>query len=339
MSDAGEKPFEATPHRIARAKREGDVARAQEFGANAAFLGAIAGALAASAPLGAAARAAIAQAARGAMPIGGCAWIVAWALVPLAGGAAAAAGVGIVQSGGLRFVAPVPKFARLSPSEGAKRMCSRESAMHALRALLAFAAAVPFAASALREVLGGAFGAVGTRALAAVAWNGAVRVTLGAAAIGLIFAVAEYGAARRAWLRKLRMSFEEFKREVKERDGDPHVRGRRKALYRSLLRGSLERVKDAAFVVVNPTHVAVALDYRPPAVPVPTVLVRAADETALRVRALASEHGVPIVENVALARALFRDAEIDRPIPFDHYVAVAEIVAALARSGALEARG
>jgi flagellar biosynthesis protein FlhB len=147
----------------------------------------------------------------------------------------------------------------------------------------------------------------------------------------LLFAGAEYAAARGAWLRKLRMSFEERKREAKEQDGDPFARGRRRAMHRSLLRGSIAKVREASFVVVNPTHVAVALQYRPPDVPVPRVLVRAADAAARRVRDIAARYDVPVVENVGLARALYHDGRIGAAIGVEHYIAVAEVVAALVR--------
>jgi flagellar biosynthetic protein FlhB len=153
-----------------------------------------------------------------------------------------------------------------------------------------------------------------------------------AVTVGLFFSLAEYGAARGVWLRKLRMSFEERKREAKEEEGDAVVRGRRRAMHRALLRSGLRRIKEAAFVVANPAHVAVALEYRPPEVPVPRLLMRAADEMALRVRELARSFRIPIVENVALARALYRDGRTGEPIPHAHYVAVAEVVAALSRS-------
>jgi flagellar biosynthesis protein FlhB len=179
--------------------------------------------------------------------------------------------------------------------------------------------------------------AAGTPEAAAVtAWQAARHVTFAACATGMLFALAEFAAARNAWLRKLRMSADDRKREAKEQDGDPFARGRRRAMHRSLMHGALAEVKKASFVVANPTHVAVALEYRPPAVPVPRVLVRAADEMAARVRAMAVECGVPVIENVALARALYRDARAGEPIAHAHYVAVAEVVAALARSKAWE---
>ena len=140
------------------------------------------------------------------------------------------------------------------------------------------------------------------------------------------------------------MSFEERKRELKEEEGDASARGRRRALHRELLRGGMQRVRKASFVVVNPTHIAIAMAYRPPSVTVPEVIVAAADATALRVRSIARRENIPIVENVQLARALYRDARAGCAIPHALYVAVADVVAALMRQGALrrdceEARG
>jgi flagellar biosynthetic protein FlhB len=133
------------------------------------------------------------------------------------------------------------------------------------------------------------------------------------------------------------MSVDDRKRESKEEEGDAAARGRRRALHRALLRGGIRRIKDAAFVVVNPSHVAVALEYEPPRVAVPRVLVRAADAAAIKVRAIAVSRRIPIVENVWLARALYRDCRPGEPIPQEHYVAVAEVVATLLRTSGLHA--
>ena len=93
-------------------------------------------------------------------------------------------------------------------------------------------------------------------------WSASERVAAIACATGSLFAAAEFASARSAWLKKLRMTFEERKREAKDQEGDPHARGRRRALHRSLLRGAIARVREAAFVVTNPTHLAIALEYR-----------------------------------------------------------------------------
>ncbi|HTU69638.1 MAG TPA: EscU/YscU/HrcU family type III secretion system export apparatus switch protein [Candidatus Baltobacteraceae bacterium] len=336
--DAGEKTFEAPPSRIAKARREGNVARAAEFAANLAFVAAALAVLVLAAPIGALAREAMARAAGGSVPALPCTALVVLALLPMGLAALSGALGGAMQNGGVVFAPVAVKLERLQPLEGLRRMFSREAATHGVRALAAFTFAVAAMVPTLHDLVNAAAVAPAPRSVASIAWSGAQHVVFAAAAVGLLFAVAEYAVARRAWLRKLRMSLAELKRELKESDGDPLARGRRKSLHRNLVRGALARVKDASFVVVNPTHVAVALEYRPPAVPVPRVLVRAADEAALRVRALAAEHRVPLIENVALARGLYRDCAVGEPIVYDHYVAVAEVVAALLRSGALERR-
>ena len=337
-ADSAEKSFDAPPSRIAKARREGNLPRAQELGANLAFAAASLATLAVAAPIGAIARAALAVGARGAAPVALCIAIAALALVPMAAGAAAGMLGGITQGGGLVFVIPAVKFERLAPVEGIKRMLSREAALHGARALVAFVLALLAMAPTLRRLASAATVALPSQGTAQIAWDGATHVVFAAVAVGLLFAIAEFAVARRAWLRKLRMSLAELRRELKESDGDPVARGRRRSLHRNLIRGALARVKDAAFVVVNPTHVAVALDYRPPDVPVPTVLVRAADEMALRVREAAGEYHVPVIESVLLARALYRDSAVGEPIAHEHYVAVAEVVASLIRSGALGER-
>jgi flagellar biosynthesis protein FlhB len=332
VSDGAEKPFEATPHRVAKARREGNVARSSEVAANAAF-GAAAAIVVAIVPAFASlAHLAFAFATAGAVPWWPCSEILALALIPAAGAAAAATLASLAQSAGLAFVPVTAKLERLNPIEGMKRMLSRDTLAHAARAAIAFAVASAAMLAPIAHL-----GAVASRAttfvqVAATAWSASQRLAASACAIGVCFAFAEFGAARRAWLRKLRMSFDERKNEAKEQEGDPFARGRRRSLHRALVRGALAKVKDASFVVANPTHVAVALEYRPPHVPVPRVLVRAADAGALRVRELAALHHVPVVENIPLARALFAGAAVGETIPHAHYVAVAEVVAALVRS-------
>ena len=334
MSDASEKQFDATPSRIAKARREGNVARSQEFSANVAFIAAGACVAGIAPAFAAFARRAIADAARGAPASAQTLGMLSCAIAVVSSAVCAAAIASVMQAGGLTIVMPSFRFSRLAPVDGLKRMISRESGTHAVRALLAFVLAAVAVAGSVRSLFAVAASS-NVMAVAATAWSAAQHVVFTAAGSGLIFAIVEYGAARRAWLAKLKMSLHELKREVKENDGDPATRARRKALHRNVLRGAISRVKDASFVVVNPTHVAVALEYRPPEVPVPIILVRAAGEMALRVRDEAARAGVPVIENVALARALFAHAEVGEPIPHEYYVAVAEIVAALIRTGAL----
>ncbi len=331
MSDVSEKPFEATPRRMAKAQREGNVARSNELAANLSFAAAVLTLVAVVPALAAAGADVIATSLSGRTPYA-ASLITGIALLPVGAAAAGGALGNLVQNGGLAGVNLAMTFERLNPVEGLKRILSRETFAHSLRACLAFLCAGAAMAPLLARDASALLDATTLEGVAAAAWTGARQVALAALFVGCCFAIAEYGAARRLWLQRLRMSFEERKREAKEEEGDAAARGRRRALHRALLQGGMRRLKDAAFVVANPAHVAVALEYRPPAVAVPRVLLRAADALAVRVREAAASYGIPVVENVWLARALYRDGRAGEPIPHAHYVAVAEIVAALMRA-------
>ena len=330
-----DKQFEATQSRLEKARREGDVARSQDLGSLCAFAA------------GAAALAAIA------LPLGGTLQMLlvaaftrtdwfplamrfgALALVPAGASAAVSIGCAMAQTGGIRLTSPAPKFERLLPAENLKRILSRETAIGLLRGLLAFVCAVSAAVAAERGVADAALHGASLHGLAGAAWQGSLRAAAAACAAGGIFAVADYATQLRRWRRRLRMSHDELQRDRKEQDGDPLARSRRRSLHRQFARGSIRRVREAAFVVCNPEHIAIALDYRPPVVAVPRVLVRAADAAAQRVREIAAECGVPIVHNVAVARLLYASAQADDYIPMESYVAVAEIVADLHKTGGL----
>ena len=331
MSAGSEKPFEATPRRIARAIREGNVARASELAANFSFAaGGLS--LAATAPLlGEAAGSALKSAALGSSSTSAVVSIFAVALIPIAASATAGVVANLIQSGGLIVVAVGPKAERINPLEGMKRILSRETVTHSLRSIMAFACAGVAATPVFTWCASALFRATGPAESAGIVWMAAREIAVVATIVGFVLSIAEYGTARGAWQRKLRMSFEERKRESKEEEGDAVARGRRRSLHRTLVRGGIARTKEATFVVANPSHVAVALEYRPPKVSIPRILVRAIDAGALRVRRIARECGVPIVENVWLARALYRDGCDGQPIPTAHYVAVAEVVASLMR--------
>jgi flagellar biosynthesis protein FlhB len=333
-----DRRYPATPARRERAKREGNVARSVELASLAAFAGAL-GAACFAVPFaaGAAARAIAAAASTndGGRADAAIAVVAGGALVPAVAAAVCATGTTLAQGGGLHVVPVKLDPHRLDAFAGIKRMLGADALVALVRAAVAFAAA-----TAALVPLGAEIIAAGTRlgspgAAAALAGNAALRACATALAVGALFAVADYTLARRRWLRGLRMSFDELKRDAKENDGDPQFRARRAGAHREIVRGAIGRTREASFVVVNPTHVAVALRYAPPEIPVPEILVRALDAAALRVRAIAHEHRIPVVEDVALARLLYARGRSGRAIPADAYVVVAQVLAELARAGVL----
>ena len=334
---AEEKQFEPTHSRVEKAKREGDVARSQEIGNVAAFAAGLFAVTCTIAPLAAAALALLRSGVRGTFNPAPLASAFTIMLLPAAAAMCAAAAVHILQAGGLRWIAIRFKPERVAPVENLKRIFSRESLVTASRATVAFICAGAAIVPAFAGIYAAALHGSDLARMAATAWTGALHAACAGCVVGGIFAGADYGLQFVRWRKRLRMSHDELRRDHKEQDGDPIARGRRRARHRQLSRGALRKVKDAAFVVTNPTHIAIALEYRPPGVAVPRVLVRAADEAAARVRELAAEHRIPAIENVQLARTLYATSRAGEYIPLDTYVAVAEIVGALVKAGALNA--
>ncbi len=338
MSDAGEKRFDATPARRDRAQRDGNSARSSELSGVASFAAALA-ALAAVVPLLAAAAAQAIRAASAA-PLradsSALVVIVGYACVPAVAAAVAGVGVTFAQTGGLRPAAVRLAFAKLAPHTGLKRMFGGEAAVGAARASIALLGTLAVTTPVAAHVVAVALWSASPLDAAHAARDGGFTACVAACIVGVLFAGADYALVVRRWRHSLKMTIDEFKRDLKEQDGDPQTRSRRRQMHRTLARGAVGRTREASFVVVNPTHVAIALRYAPPAVPVPEILVRAVDAAALAVRAIAEREAIPVVENVALARWLFRSGDAGRPIPADTFVAVAEVIAALVRAGVLD---
>ncbi|MBI3762799.1 MAG: flagellar biosynthesis protein FlhB [Chloroflexi bacterium] len=144
----------------------------------------------------------------------------------------------------------------------------------------------------------------------------------------LILAVADYAYQRWQWTRSLRMSREEVKEDLKSSEGDPFLRGRIRQQQRRIARQRmLARVPKADVVITNPTHLAVALGYDRATMRAPRVLAKGAALVAQRIKDVARQHGVPIVEKPPVAQALYRAVEVDREIPPPLYVAIAEVLA------------
>lgn len=332
---AGERSFDATPARLRKSRERGEGPRSNDLSALAAFGAAFLALLAVVAPLSGALAEALHGALVGRQNAAPFARIASLALLPMAAAAVGAAAIGIAQGGALRFVGIKLAWNRLAPHENLKRILSRETAITLARVPLSGVVAATVVAPSFAALLGAALQAAEPAQVAAQAWHAVVAAVGAALAVASLFALVDYATAHRGWLKKLRMSAFELKREVKESDGDPQIRGRRRSLHHALLRSGFARIRDASFVIANPTHIAVALEYRPPEIAVPRLLARGSDESALELRRLADEASIPVLENPPLARAIYARAKIGEEIPGEFYVALAEIVVALVRAGAL----
>jgi flagellar biosynthetic protein FlhB len=332
---AEDKQFEATSQRLARAKREGDLPRSADLNALASLASAALAASAAVPLLSSAAATALQRASRGDLGAGPYVLLGGCGLGVCVAGLCGALLATYLQSRTFTFKFPAPNIAKLNPMAGIKKMVSRDAVLAAAKAVVVTAALVATLLPGLRDAFGASAVAASPLELAAQSWHTLQIAFGGALVIATFFAVADVLLERTKWKRRLRMSFDEVKRDMKSSEGDPHVKGKRRQMQRALVRGSVARVKDAAFVVTNPTHIAIALAYDPPEVPVPRVLVRAVDAGAQEVKRLARELRVPIIENVPLARALLGATDVGEYIPPSAYAAVAAIVAALVREKAI----
>jgi flagellar biosynthetic protein FlhB len=221
-----------------------------------------------------------------------------------------------------------PKFSKISPLSGAKRIFGKQAAANFGKGLFKVVAlgAVMVAIlwpersrldSMMRFDPDALLGVTRTLTLQLL---GAVVALLALVAIG------DYLFQYRQWFERQKMSLREMKEEFKQSEGDPHIKGRiRQLRVARMKKRMMAAVPKASVIITNPTHYSVALSYER-GMSAPICVAKGMDNIALKIREIAREHDIPIVENVPLARALYATVEVDDEIPVEHYHAVAEII-------------
>jgi flagellar biosynthetic protein FlhB len=338
----GEKTFAPTAKRRSDAAKKGDVLRSKEL-ATAAATGAGAFALLGlgswiSSSLGAVARAgltfdaaalqafdpgaAFADAALAALPP-----VMALGLIVAAAATASQLllGEGRFNAGNAGF-----KPSRINPLSGFKRILGVQGLIELGKGLAKLALlggiAWVWAKDRLPDLL-----ALGTLPLEAQLARAIEAITslIGALLIGLlVIAAIDYPLQRFQRDKRLKMSFQEMKEESKEAEGSPEMKSARRQRQRDLARGGVAKaMQDAQFVIVNPMHFAVALTYDPARAPAPLVLTKGRGETALAMREIAAEQGLPVLEYPQLARAVYFTTKKGQMVREELYVALASLVA------------
>lgn len=242
-------------------------------------------------------------------------------LVPLILAVVVAAIAANIVQGSIAFSAePLkPDLSRLSPGQAAGRIFSRRTLWEFGKIVLKLAAICGALWAAVPSLVHGALmsEAAAPSAIAGVLETSFARVSRLVLGILALFAIVDFAWSRRDYTRKLRMSRREIKDEAKQREGDPEVRSKRKKLAAELVRQtrSLARVPDADIILTNPTHVAVAVQYRRRVMRSPIVISKGAGDMAAEIRRIAVRRGVPILRSPVLARALFRDCGVEQPVP------------------------
>ena len=222
----------------------------------------------------------------------------------------------------------IPKFSKLSPMAGAKRLFGKQAAANFAKGL--------FKVIVLGVVMTMVMWPEHERAdvmvridpnlMLDLARSMSLKLMGTVVALLAIVATLDYLFQYRSWYERQKMSLQEVKDEYKQSEGDPHIKGRIRALRVARMRKRMmAAVPTASVVITNPTHYAVALRYER-GMPAPICVAKGVDLIALKIREVAAAHDVPVVENVPLARALHASVEIDDEIPVEHYHAVAEVV-------------
>ncbi|MGY2807536.1 MULTISPECIES: flagellar biosynthesis protein FlhB [unclassified Bradyrhizobium] len=221
-----------------------------------------------------------------------------------------------------------PKFSKISPAAGFKRLFGKQAVANFLKGLFKLIAlgAVMVAVLWPDRMRMESFLRVDPAELLPAITGMTVHLLAAVVAILAAVAIADYFFQYRTWYERHKMSLQEMKEEFKQSEGDPHVKGRIKQLrVQRAKKRMMAQVPKASVIITNPTHYSVALAYDR-SMSAPICVAKGVDNLAFKIREIAKEHDIPIVENVALARALYATVELDREIPVEHYHAVAEII-------------
>lgn len=222
------------------------------------------------------------------------------------------------------------KFERVDPFKGIKRIWSVRSLVEALKGVFKFSVVLGITYSVVSQGLDTFTGFLHTDAMQAISYGKLLAFKLGMSILLglLIIAAADFAWQKFSHKQKLRMTKQELKEENKEREGNPEVRQKIRSIQREMSqKRMMEEIPKADVLIANPTHISVVIRYDGLTMVAPTVTAKGVDHLALKMREIAKEHGVPIVENVPLARALNKTVKVGEGVPRSLYKAVAEVLA------------
>ncbi len=226
-------------------------------------------------------------------------------------------------------------WTKLNPAQGFKRVFSMETLTNAGKAFVKIAVYTTIAYVVISHVaITVSHDAMSPAYLANILKSSGLKLMAYFLSAAAFFALVDQIIVRRAFAKKMRMSKYEQKQEMKNRDGDPRIKQRRKQLQRELLKRStgMKNVRGADVMVVNPTHYAVALKYDAKTMSAPTIVAKGSGDFALRLKKIAFIYGVPVVESPVFARQLFFKTRLEQEIPAHLYSQTATVYLAARRS-------
>jgi flagellar biosynthetic protein FlhB len=234
----------------------------------------------------------------------------------------------------------MPDLSKISPAAGLRRLFSKQALVNFVKGIAKvtiFGAVIAALLWPQRHRVAGLVSADPAQILP-FTQSLAMHMLGTVVAILAVIAVADYLFQHRVWYERQKMSFRELKEEFRQTDGDPQIKGKLRQLRQQRMKKRMMAdVPKASLVIANPTHYAIALRYER-GMNAPVCVAKGVDLIARKIREVAEAHGIPVVENPPLARALHGTVEIDQEIPQEHYRAVAEIIGYLMRLRRLVAR-
>ena len=263
--------------------------------------------------------------------------IVAFWVGPLFAVAFGVAVCSTLMQGAPTFAAEAltPNFERFNPANNIKQLFSLAGFSRVLRSLLPTGVILYLALKLILDHSSVILHASRLQAVGVLSLLGSLYVGI-AWRFGIVFlawSALDYFLQWRTYEKSLRMTKQEVRDESKDTDGNPQIRGRIRRLRRDMMRKSLQQsVKRATAVITNPTHFAVALEYRPATMSAPVVVAKGQNLMARKIRELARWYEIPMIENPPLAQALYKATDVGQVIPPNLYAAVAEILAFLYRA-------
>ena len=221
-----------------------------------------------------------------------------------------------------------PKLSKISPAAGFKRLFSAQALANFAKGLvkLVLIGSVLTALMWPERARIMALELADPVAVLPLAQSLALKLLGAVVAIMAVVAIADYLFQYRQWYEKQKMSLRELKEEFRQSEGDPVIRGKMRQMRQTRQRRRMiAAVPKAAVIITNPTHYSIALQYER-GMDAPVCVAKGVDAVALKIREVAAEHSIPVVENPPLARALHATVEVDQAIPIEHYKAVAEVI-------------
>lgn len=258
--------------------------------------------------------------------------LMAFIALPIAAAGFAFAVLGsFIQVGNIFSFEPIqPRLDKINPIQGMQRLFSFRHLLDSVRTIIKVIISLFIAYSIVKsEIYKSPTALLSDPSMMLQAFGDTGKtIFLSLVAIFGVFAGFDYWMQRHEWMKQVRLTRQEAKEESKEREGNPQIKARIRSVQREIARRRMmSAVKKADVIITNPTHIAIAIQYDRDKFLAPRVVAKGADFIAQKIKAIAAEAGVPTVENVPLARTLFKSVKVNQYIPRALYQAVAEVLA------------